>query len=219
MAIVEAAPEGELYHIGRLPDVMAWTERQYVGDGRYDDPARPPTFRVLYAAEMRLAAFIETLQKWRPSLSALAALKLVEPSGEGASAVNSEMGFIPDDWHQKRGIGTLRLSPGQRWLDLRPHETREALRMELALALGALGLDDLDLSDVIGRNRRLTQAIARYAYEAGLQGIAYSSRFDSNLSCWAIFEGARFEQISQTMIARDDPDLLEAARRFGLKRA
>lgn len=73
MAVVEAAPEGELYHIGRLPDVMAWTEWQHVGEGRFDDPANPPTFRVLYAAETRLAAFIETLQKWRPSMSALAA--------------------------------------------------------------------------------------------------------------------------------------------------
>lgn len=217
MAVVEAAPEGELYHIGRLPDVMAWTEWQHVGEGRFDDPANPPTFRVLYAAETRIAAFIETLQKWRPSMSALAALKLVEASEEGARAVNLETGFIPDDWRQKRGIGALRLFPGQRWLDLRPHETREVLRKELALALGALGLDDLDLSDVVGRNRRLTQAIARYAHESGLQGIAYSSRFDSNLSCWAIFEGARFEQISQTIIARDDPDLLEAARRFGLR--
>ena len=50
-----------------------------------------------------------------------------------------------------------------------------------------LGLTDLDLSGVLGPQRRLTQALARWAYEHGYAGIAYPSRFDDALSLWAIF--------------------------------
>jgi hypothetical protein len=79
-----------------------------------------------------------------------------------------------------------------------------------------LGHDDFDLGDALGRDRRISQAVSRFAYDNGFQGIAYISRFDDDFDCWAIFEGARFEVIDRVPIPRDDPDLLEAARRFGL---
>lgn len=96
-------------------------------------------------------------------------------------------------------------------------ETREALRAELAETLVRLGLPVLDVSGVRGPSRALTQALARWAHEHGYNGIAYSSRFDDALDCWAIFEGARFEPAGEPEpIGRDDRDLLTAAERFGL---
>src|SRR4051812_7350021 len=118
MALIEAKPPTEeLYHIGRLQDPLAWTEWEFVGKGRFDDPRQSRTFRVLYAAEERLSAFFETLQKWRRSQEALAALSQVTPESEGDDSPEAEAGAIPADWHLKRAVGTLRLPPNQRWLD------------------------------------------------------------------------------------------------------
>jgi hypothetical protein len=217
MALLETDPPREpLFHIGRNPDPFAWTEWAFVGAGRFDDPRPVRTFRVLYAAEQRLAAFVETLQKWRPSLEALAAFNAVIPAPRD-DAPEDPFDRIPPDWHLKRSIGTLLLPPDQRWLDLREHETRETLRAELAPSLWSLGVDDFDLSDALSRNRRLTQPIALLALRNGFQGIAYKSRFDANFDCWAIFEGARVEPVGRFAILRNDPDLLEAARRFNLQ--
>jgi hypothetical protein len=116
-------------------------------------------------------------------------------------------------------MGTLLLLPDQHWLDLREHETREALRPILAPTLHALGHDDFDLSDAVGRDRRLTQAIAAFAREQKFDGTAYKSRFDPAFDCWAIFEGALFDSISYSEIDRADPDLLEALTLFGLRLA
>ncbi len=112
MGLLEALPPpGQLYHIGRHPDPLAWPDWAYVGGSRFDDPGPNPSYRVLYIAEQRLAAFLETLQKWRPSLEALAALESVLPSPSAGDAPEEEAGVIPADWHLKRSIGTVRRFP------------------------------------------------------------------------------------------------------------
>ena len=63
----------------------------------------------------------------------------------------------------------------------------------------------------------MTRNIARWAYEHDFQGLAYRSRFADHLDCWAIFEGAAIAPSgSPELIDRDDPDLVAAARLFGL---
>jgi hypothetical protein len=61
------APLDALYRLGRLPDPLAWPSWEFAGDGRFDDPQRQ--FRTLYAAEQRHACFVETLARFRLSLS------------------------------------------------------------------------------------------------------------------------------------------------------
>jgi hypothetical protein len=97
MALIEAeSPSGPLYRIGRLPDPLAWADWQYLGGGRFDDPEASGGFRVLYAA---VAAFVETLQKWRPSVEALAALESIRRA-PGVLDVPGELaGVVPSDWH------------------------------------------------------------------------------------------------------------------------
>ena len=87
----------------------------------------------------------------------------------------------------------------------------------MASVLLALGVTDLDLSEVLSRERRLTQTISRWAYELGYGGIVYRSRFAAASSLWAIFEGARLEPAGVAEpILPDDPDLVAVARVFGL---
>lgn len=204
-----ATPRRPLYRIGRLPDPLEWPAREFIGVGRFDDPKGE--FRVLYAGDRR-ACFLETLAAFRPSLELIARLREVG-AGEETPPVS-----VPADWYQKRAMGQLRLAPGQRWLDLRATETREALRVELAETLVHLGLKDLDLSSVVGPRRQLTQAIGRWAFEQRFSGIAYESRFDHSLRLWAIFEGTRFDRVDLAEpIVSDDPDLVAVAKLFGLQ--
>ena len=116
-----ATPPGALYRLGFLPEPLAWPPWQYAGTGRFDDPRRE--FRVLYAAAKRRTIFIESLARYRHALGALALLTQVRRSDE-----RLPMSFVPAEWRAERGIGKLRLHPGQRWLDLRALATRERLR-------------------------------------------------------------------------------------------
>lgn len=167
---------------------------------------------MLYATVQRRTAFLETLARFRPSLDVLAALQAVENTDEPLPRPR-----VPTDWYSTRAIGRIRLATRQRWLDLRSFETREALRLELAQTLLDLGLEDLDLSGVVGPERQLTQAIAQWAFDHGHAGLVYSSRFDAAHTCWAIPEGVTFDPVGlPEPILPDDPDLVWAARSFGL---
>jgi hypothetical protein len=203
-------PRRALYRIGRLPNPLAWPPRAVVGDSRFDDPLK--RFSTLYAAEGRLACFVEVLAQFRPSLQTLAAEQSLADTREPRMRPH-----IPRDWYDTRGIARLRVKPWQRWLDLRAIETREALRGEFAALILALGLDDLDVSGVSTSKRMLTQAVAGWAHANEYQGIVYPSRLDSTLMCWALFEGAVIEPVPPIRpIARDDPDLRAVAKLFGL---
>ncbi len=203
------APRVELYRIGHLPDPLAWPPKAVGGAGRFDDPLGE--FRVLYAGQRR-TCFLETLAPFRPSVEALAALQAIGGTDEPLPAP-----IVPADWYQKRAVSRLRLLQGQQWLDVRATATHEALRAELAPQLATWGMKDLDLGDILSRDRRVTQAVGRWAYAAGYQGLVYASRFGSAASLWAIFEGARFEAVGVAQpIVPDDPDLLAAAKLFGL---
>jgi hypothetical protein len=164
-------PGRALYRIGGRPDPLAWPPWEYVGSGRFDDPAGE--FRVLYATAQRRTAFLETLAHFRPSLDVLTALQAVQNTDEPIPTPR-----VPTEWYPTRAVGRLRLATRPRWLDLRSFQTREALRHELAQTLITLGLVDLDLSGVVGPKRQLTEAIARWAYGHGYAGLVYSSRSD-----------------------------------------
>lgn len=205
-----ARPPDLLYRVGRRPDPLVLPPWDVSGAERFDDPRRQ--FRVLYAAERRLACFIETLAHFRPHVAVLAQLHAA------GGTLPPEAGRVPPDWNQRRLVGRFRLAERQRWLDLRSPRTCELLRVELAEVLIHLGLDDLDVSGVRGPSRALTQAIARWAFERGFRGIAYRSRFDDALTCWAVFENAAWVAAGPPeLISRRDPDLRAAARLFGLR--
>ncbi|HEX5502460.1 MAG TPA: RES family NAD+ phosphorylase [Thermomicrobiales bacterium] len=207
-----APPAAPLHRLGRAPDPLAWPLWAYVGTGRFDDPAG--RFRVLYVAEQRRAAFAETLAQFRPSLAVLAAERAVTGADEPPPPAR---GVVPLNWLAKRATRRLRLGSDQRWLDLRAPETRAVLRAILAPTLQRLGLPDLDVGAVYGPSRAFTQVIARWAYEAGYQGLAYGSRHDERFTNWALFEGAVFTPDGlPTPLMRDDPDLRAVAALFGL---
>lgn len=202
--------DGILYRLARLPDPLAWPPWEFVGSGRFDDRQR--VFRTLYAAGQRRACFVEALASFRPAVSVLARLEAVIGSEEALPGA-----VVPAEWYRKRGIGRFRVHLTQPLLDVRSLETRQVLRVELAAAIERADLPDLDVSGVCGPRRDLTQEIARRAYEHGFEGILYSSRLDSALTCVAIFEGAVIEPVGVAEpIDPLDPDLLAVAETFHL---
>jgi hypothetical protein len=160
-----------------------------------------------------LTCFIETLAGFRTALEWVAAARRVRGAEATSVAVAGE---IPSGWLQTRLMGRLRPAAEQRWLDLRSLETRVALRRELAPDLIADGAADFDLGDALSRQRAMTQRAARWAYEAGYNGIAYTSRFGCAYDCWVLFEGAAFAVDRVATIDRTDRDLDQVARLFDL---
>lgn len=212
MEVREApTPLDELFRIAR-GSPFAWPAWEYIGGNRFDDPQN--RYRVLYLAGERRTCFLETLAALRPKTAYLAKLREM-PDGDRANDV-IEGGFVARDWYLTRHIGRVRLIGHQRWLDFRSLETRETLRRELAPELLRHGFEDLDAGDALTRNYALTQIVSRWAYEQAFQGIAYTSRFDTSHTCWAVFEGATVDPVGSDPISIDDQDLLAVAHLFGL---
>lgn len=122
----------------------------------------------------------------------LAALEDIED--DEAPGFDLKGGLLPEDWHLNRRIGESRLEPALRFVDFESPETLKGLRRILAPVLAGLGVEDLDFSDLIGRDRRLTQRVAEHIYNAAdatgepaFCGIRYSSRLNRNWELWAIF--------------------------------
>jgi hypothetical protein len=214
MAIRHAPDSPDLlYRIGRASAPLAWPPRSFVGGGRFDHPTGE--YLVLYAAEQRRGAFIETLDVFRPAVADLA-LAAHLPAGDSGDRM-PRAGVVPDAYFRKV-MARLRLEPGQRWLDLRSPETHQALRTELASRLTALGVTGRFVwGDLLSHDHRVTQAIGQGAFGQGFHGIVYSSCHDARLDCWALFDRARFSPVGfPEPITAHDPDLVAVATLFNL---
>lgn len=207
----EADPRGLLYRIGRAPDPLTWPPPN--PDGRYSDPRG--VFRVLYAASERRAAFLETLQSYRPALRDLALLGRAYPVE--TPDLPFPIGVVPPQYFAKR-IAALRLDRRQRWLDVRSPRTHAFLRRELAADLVDAGyLGPFNFGELIGTDHRITRIVAGWAYDAGYAGIAYPSTHDDRLTCWAIFDRASLLPVGRPQpIQRSDRELVAALELFGL---
>jgi len=89
--------------------------------------------------------------------------------------------------------------------------------------LTQMGVHDLDLGDITGKDRRVTRFLAQYVADlrnddggARYSGIRYLSRLGEHLECWAVFEGTRLEEIERISIERNTSGLEAIATRYQL---
>ena len=165
-----------LYRIGRMPDPVSYPDWRFVGGERFDDPAGQD--RVLYAGEDPRACYLETLSTFRTSMVLLARLNAMSPAEDDAPLRGNRLNL--DEWRFVRRIATLYFYLDQPWLNLRDLQVRETTRRQMASTFLELGLSDFDMGDALTRDRRVTRAISRWAFEQDYRAIAYSSRFDAS---------------------------------------
>lgn len=139
-------------------------------------------------------------------------------------------GEIPRSWTTTHAIVEFELVQPRPFLDVEAIETRETLKRELAAELHELGVRQLDIPEVTGRDRRVSQRIARWAAEAGARvefahyveidplyyGIRYPSKTD-NQDCFAIFQRCELRDIAKHPIDPDDADVRRVFDEFDLR--
>lgn len=176
-----------------------------------------PGGAVLYAGSTRAACYAETLARFRPTPKIRELLR--DESGFMIA------GGVPQDWRLQRVMARLRVVDPLPFLDVEHPATLAHLSEVMSGELTRLGYEhNLDISDVCNRDRRLTRAIAHYAYTAVddddsflYSGIRYISRVHSAWECWAIFDGTRIEVVDQQAIELSDPDLENIANMWDLR--
>ncbi len=130
--------------------------------GRWDDPH--DEFRVLYAADREVGAYVEVLQGLRARHSALAILDDVNDDDQLDPGL-SELDAAIDDKLRHRIFHVYRAPVGD---DIRPGEDRlvDVEGMLSRTALGSFLGADVKLGDVHGTDIDVTRQIARFVYEA-----------------------------------------------------
>ena len=216
-------PRRGVWRIGRAPDPLApgppldpEDRNQPRAGNRFDSPLGD--YRVLYCGSTLDACFGETLARLRPDPALLAVI-----GDEWRELGFMSLGAVPADWRHRRLAVRVRPRPGFDFLDVEATRTHQVLREELAPVLTHLGYDDLDVGLVRGPDRRVTRAIAHWAWSqaddegnARFAGVRYLSRLNSAWECWAIFHDVPLEEFDRRPIAAELPAFQRVAKLFGL---
>lgn len=208
-----------VYRVGRREHLLEASEIEpedavlRTAGNRFDVPGGA----VLYAATEILACYAETLARFRPTPRIRDLLK-------------HEKGFmvaggIPQDWRLQRQIAVIEPRDCLPFLDIEHPDTQAHLSEVLAGELVGFGYDDnLDISAVCNMDRRLSRAIALYAYSTTdptgdfvYSGVRYCSRLNPDWECWAIFDPGRLHLVEQRAILISDPDLEKVAEMWDLR--
>jgi len=206
-----------LYRVGRSDQPLA-SSRITVTDAA--QPRAGNRFDVLGAGVLYLSStaqgcYAETLARLRPTATMRALLKDEDPEF-------MVCGAVPRDWRTRRLQLAVTVAGSLPFLDVEHPRTHEYLTAALAEQLSGFGITQLDVSDVRGRNRLLTRAIASWAYAASdvdgpvYSGIRYLSRLGEH-ECWAVFDGTPIAELERTTIELTNPAFTTVVDEFGLR--
>ena len=239
----EVAPRhAGVFRIARRPgDAFAPTDWKWADKedgtfgGRFDDPSledgrgENERFRIIYCGTNLECAFTETLQHLRAPVDMIAKLEAATDDDQVAAEESIGVAYDPDfpahrlvdvAWRENRQVGHTHLDSTLRFANISHSDSLDHLRQVMASDIHALGLDDVDLSVITSRQRKLTQRCARYIYDQvdehgapRYAGIRYVSIFGVNLECWAVFDDRIVHNGSFVRpIDADDRDLAMVAR-------
>jgi hypothetical protein len=174
-------------------------------------------FRVWYFATSLDGCYGETLAMLRPD-------PVVRRAIEGDDDCLMPLGEIPADWRQRRIAVRATFSESRPFLDIEAASTRTRLRDELPWLLAELGLDDIDVAAIRGRDRRLTRWIAQWTWQMrnevgppNFAGVRFLSRLNTDWECWAVFEDVLPQEEERKPILRQDEALKRVAELYGLE--
>jgi hypothetical protein len=185
-------------------DLLSWKNR-------FDHPGK--LFRTLYCAEQRRTALREVLADFRSNAKARAEYKDLFGSDLPAPRVTSV-------WRQTKLLasGSLKVL----WGDLVKIDD-PVLRQHFAqLHPGLLarhGMDHLDIAQIRGKDRPITQEVTRFVAAQEAAGIVYGSNLDDQ-PCAALFEGRScliaVDSSRPEPLTSSHPDLTAVCDEFGL---
>jgi hypothetical protein len=174
-------------------------------------------FRVLYFATLLEGCYGETLAALRPDPAVSSAV-------DGDDDCLMPLGEIAADWRQRRQAVRATLPEERPFLDVEAAATRAVLRDKLPWLLALLNLDDIDVSAIRSRDRRLTRWIAQWTWlkrnELGMPnfaGVRFFSRLNTDWECWAVFEDVSLEEQERKSILRQDEALARVAELYKLE--
>jgi hypothetical protein len=117
-------------------------------------------------------------------------------------------------------MGKARVA-SKRCADIYASEWLSYLRREMEPELTAGGViqkGQFDLSDLMSKNRGVSQKASSYIYAAGdFDGIFYQSRHGRDLDNWALFEPVRLNEASCSELCADDAAFQKALELLDLK--
>jgi RES domain len=221
----EPAPD-VLFRVARKPEVWAWTDLQYTGQGRWDDPQK--SYRVLYASTSALGAYLEKLSQFRPDLKLLAEFGKIRANDRGAPST-APAGTLPGGWRARHLLGKgLTDGVNAPLVAVGKAQSLATLRTALAPEAEGLGIREIDAGvirlDLSAEFRRLTQAISRFIFEqrgrSGAQygGIVYLSQHADDVTNCALFERGDFPvtNLERLEVELDNDNFLRACELHGI---
>lgn len=205
----------QLWRVGHRGDPLAFTPLELCGwNHRFDDAQR--RFRTIYCAEHPETSLREALADFRPNLAARRAFA----EAFGAEALEDlPAAAVTARWREEHLLAPARMMLEGQLIDLTDPAVRADLEHRHAELLLEHGLEHLDLHEITGRRRAVTQAIAADLFDRNAGALRFSSRLDGQPAL-AVFEGRGELVEAGGPIALTDPApeaLLAVCLAWGLK--
>ena len=186
------------------------TTQRYAWSNRFDDPEHE--YRTLYCADEKKTCLREVLADMRPNTKAIAEFKNVFGPGERLS------NRLPAQWREKNVLAhaEMEILSGD-LAEIESMAIRRSLENRLAKFLHAEGVKRLNIHELRGKNRHITQRLSRELFDEGRAGIKFNSHLDKEV-CYALFEfRANLHQLGKAIALTDDiPELAAVCNEFGL---
>jgi hypothetical protein len=163
-------------------------------------------FGVRYFSTTLEGCFAETLARLRPA-SHLRRLM----NDDAADQQLMRAGSIASDWRTRRVAVRARIGGDLPFLDLGSPRTWDFLTTQLAASLSGLGVGNLDVEEIRGRDRRVTRLIANWTWSATnddgfalYDGLRYVSAL-GDWENWAAFDDAPVTELDRQTILTSTP--------------
>jgi len=222
-ATIDYPTEG-VWRLGRGPDPLRFRSPEPVSTAHHGAGNRFDSFHgnygILYAATEARSCFAECLARFRPN-PRLADIVRTAWSENGWMSVGS----VPADWRNSRVLARVGIDGPLPFVDVTASETVEAFRSapQISSWLESFGVAEFDLSEIMGRDRRVTRLLSQWVAESvddedlpAYGGIRYMSRLGLDYECWAIFQGSQLVELERRSLLNSDEDLCSVARTYGL---
>lgn len=176
--------EGRLWRVGHRGDPLAFTPLELCSwNHRFDDAGQ--RFRTIYCAENPETSMREVLADFRPNLAARRAF--AETFGEEALE-DLPAAVVTVRWREEHVLAPTEMVLDSDLIDLTDMSVRADLERRHADLLLEYELEHLDLHEITGRRRAVTQAIAADLFDRGAAALRFPSRLDGK-PAFALFEG------------------------------